>query len=122
DKRIFRLLFILNRLDAVVVFHALTIEHVAEIVDIMAQRVRVQLAERSMTLEISPQARTLLAEKGYDPTFGARPLRRVIQSTIEDPLAEGVLEGRFPPGSRVVVDVEDGQIVLRSGELVPAPA
>jgi ATP-dependent Clp protease ATP-binding subunit ClpC len=110
----------LNRIDSVMVFHALTPKHIAEIADLMLNRVRVQLKEQEISLEISDEARDLLAKKGYDALFGARPLRRLIQNTVEDPLAEGLLDQRFPHGCTVVVTVEDGELKLRKAEeLVP---
>lgn len=110
----------LNRLDAVVVFHALNRDHIDQIVELMLNHVRARLTERTVTLEATPEAKDILAQKGYDPVFGARPLRRVIQNLVEDPLAEGMLEGKFPAGCRVLVTVEDGEIVLKTAELVGA--
>jgi ATP-dependent Clp protease ATP-binding subunit ClpC len=110
----------LNRIDGVMVFHALKPEEIRQIADIQIQRVREQLAEQQITITLTDEAMDMLARKGYDHTFGARPLRRLIQNVIEDPLAEGVLEGRFQAGSSVVVDVQDDEIVLHpADELVP---
>lgn len=102
-KKLFRPEF-LNRVDGTVVFHALTRKDVEEIVDLELDRVRLQLSEHDLELEITEDARSLLAEKGYDPDFGARPLRRAIQRFIEDPLAEELLRGTFEPGSKALVD------------------
>jgi len=110
----------LNRIDGVIVFHSLTREHIRLIVDIQLARVRKQLVEKEITLEISDEAMDKLGEDGYDHTYGARPLRRLIQNVLEDPLAEGLLDGRFHPGHTVRAEVEDGEFRLREVEaLVP---
>ena len=83
-----------------------------EIVDLELARVRTQLLEQDITLEVTKEAMDLLGERGYDHTYGARPLRRIIQNLIEDPLAEGLLNSRFVPGSTVQVDVEDDLLKL----------
>ena len=102
-RKLFRPEF-LNRVDGTVVFHALTRADVEAIVDLELGRVRLQLSEHELELEVTSEAKSLLAEKGYDPDFGARPLRRVIQNLIEDPLAEELLRGAFATGSKVIVD------------------
>ncbi len=104
---------LLNRIDEVIVFHALTSEEIRQIVDLMLARVSERLGERSITLEATDAARDLLAEQGYDPQFGARPLRRVIQRVVETPIAAGMLRGEFAEGDTVVVDVADGEVTLR---------
>jgi len=111
-KRFFRPEF-LNRIDAVVVFHALTREHILQIVDLMLRGVQENLEERGIRLQVTQSAKELLAEKGYDPNFGARPLRRVIQTMVEDRLSEALLRGEFKPGDTLVVDAQDGEIVIR---------
>jgi ATP-dependent Clp protease ATP-binding subunit ClpC len=118
-KKTFRPEF-LNRIDAVVVFRSLTQDQIREIVELMLGRVRERLDEHEITLEATDEAKKLLAEEGYDPHFGARPLRRVIQNAIEDPLSEAILAGEFSAGDTVVLDVEDGEIRLRSKELMEA--
>jgi ATP-dependent Clp protease ATP-binding subunit ClpB len=95
----------LNRVDETIVFHQLGKDEIGRIVDIQLERVRRLLAERRIDLEVSDAARKLLAEKGYDPHYGARPLKRVIQRTLQDPLAMRILEGEFPEGSKVLADV-----------------
>ena len=115
-KKTFRPEF-LNRIDGVVVFHALTKDHIRQIVDLMLSQVRAQLVEKDIKLEVTDAARDFLGEKGYDPTFGARPLRRVIQNMIEDPLSDAILSGRFHIGDTVVIDCEGEEIVLRSAAL-----
>src|ERR687896_694628 len=102
-KKVFRLEF-LNRIDEVIVFHKLTKVEVREIVDLLLKRVRESLAERELSLNLSDDATDLLVEKGWDPSMGARPLRRAIQRYIEDPLADEVLAQNAKPGSTVEVD------------------
>jgi ATP-dependent Clp protease ATP-binding subunit ClpB len=94
----------LNRIDETIVFHQLGREHFHRIVDIQLERVSKLLAERRISIEVTDAAKDLLAEKGYDPHYGARPLKRVIQRMLQDPLAMKILEGEFPEGSKVVVD------------------
>jgi ATP-dependent Clp protease ATP-binding subunit ClpB len=94
----------LNRVDDVVIFHQLAREHIDRIVEIQLERVRKLLTERRITLELSDEAKRLLAEKGYDPHYGARPLKRVIQRLVQDPLALKILEGEFPEGSKIAAD------------------
>jgi len=112
-KRIFRPEF-LNRLDGVMVFHALNREQIQEIVDLEIGKVSVRLAEHGLSLKLSDEARTYLADKGYDPSLGARPLRRVIQNEVEDALSEALLGGRFQAGDKVLITVEDGAIAFRA--------
>ena len=114
-KQTFRPEF-LNRIDAVIVFHPLSPEHVRQIVSLELKRVRKQLAEQQISLEVTEAAMDLLAKRGYDRQFGARPLRRIIQNLIEDPLAEGLLQGRFKPGSTVVIDVRDDLLAIEPAE------
>ncbi len=118
-KKTFRPEF-LNRIDAVVVFRSLTQQQIREIVELMLSRVRERLDEHEITLEASDEAKEVLAKQGYDPHFGARPLRRVIQNMIEDPLSEAILAGEFKTGDTVVLEIEDGEIRLRSKELMEA--
>ncbi|HEV7399951.1 MAG TPA: ATP-dependent Clp protease ATP-binding subunit [Solirubrobacterales bacterium] len=102
-KKVFRPEF-LNRIDEVIVFHKLAKAEVKEIVDLMINRVRVQVAEHELQLDLTDEAKDLLVEKGWDPSMGARPLRRAIQRYIEDPLADEVLrQGQMVPGSTVMV-------------------
>jgi ATP-dependent Clp protease ATP-binding subunit ClpC len=109
-KRFFRPEF-LNRLDGTVVFHPLTKNHIVEIVDLMLKSVRAQLLEKGMVLEVSDGAQEWLAIKGYDPTFGARPLRRLIQDKIENKLSDELLAGSFEPGDVVELDIDSEGIV-----------
>jgi ATP-dependent Clp protease ATP-binding subunit ClpB len=94
-------------------FKPLSREDLAIIVGIQLGRLRSRLAERRLSLVVTPEAEEWLANAGYDPDYGARPLRRVLQRSIEDPLALALLEGRYVDGATVTVSVEDGQIVLR---------
>ena len=94
----------LNRVDEIIIYHQLGRAQIARIVDIQLQRVERLLTERRIQLEFTPEAKQLLAEKGYDPHYGARPLKRVIQRMVQDPLAVRILEGEFPEGSKVRVD------------------
>ncbi len=103
----------INRIDEIVRFKPLSRDDLAVIVEIQLGRLRGRLAERRLSLEVSPEAEQWLAKTGYDPDYGARPLRRVLQRQIEDPLALALLEGRYLEGSTVHVDVEDDRIVLR---------
>ena len=105
-KRHFRPEF-LNRIDDVVVFHQLTPEEIGQMVDLMLQRVETALANKDMALRLSQSAKDLLAERGFDPVMGARPLRRTIQREIEDPLSEKILFEEIRPGQVAVVDVEE---------------
>jgi len=112
-KKTFRPEF-LNRIDATVVFHALTKEHIRQIVDLMLNEIIGSLKEKNITLEVTETAKDLLGDKGYDPVFGARPLRRTIQEMVENQLSEALLHGDFLPGDTVVVDCEDDRIVIRA--------
>ena len=111
-KRTFRPEF-LNRVDEVIVFHALGIDHLVEIVEMMLKELKDRMAEFEMTLEFTDDVKKYLADKGYDPTYGARPLRRVIQKQIEDVLSEKMLSGDFKHGETIVVDVDEDKVVFR---------
>jgi ATP-dependent Clp protease ATP-binding subunit ClpB len=95
---------LLNRIDEIVVFHQLKRDQMGAIAEIQLSRLRKRLAEREMTIELSPEAVALLAAEGWDPAFGARPLKRVIQQRIENPLASRILAGEFGPGDSIRVD------------------
>ena len=117
-KRFFRPEF-LNRIDGTVVFHALTRDHMLEIVDLMMREVASNLIEKGIDLDVTQEAKDWLSEKGYDPMFGARPLRRVIQDNVEDKLSDSVLNGELNPGDTAVIDMADDEIVVRSESPVP---
>jgi ATP-dependent Clp protease ATP-binding subunit ClpC len=99
----------LNRIDDIVVFHQLTEAEIVEIVDLMLQRVETQLANKDMSIEVTPAAKKLLAARGFDPVLGARPLRRTIQREIEDALSEKILYGEITAGQIIVVDVDEAE-------------
>ncbi|MFZ0698780.1 MAG: ATP-dependent chaperone ClpB [Thermoplasmata archaeon] len=104
----------LNRLDEIVVFHALSEREIAEIVGLQIAQVEGRLKDRRITLKVTPSAKKLLAHTGFDPVFGARPLKRTIQRLVVDPLTEKILSGELKDGTEVTVDVQDSKIVLRS--------
>ena len=93
---------------------------VREIIALLLQRVQNQLTEQRMTLEVGEAAKDLLMEKGFDQIYGARPMRRAIMTMIEDPLAEGLLHGKFQPGDHVVADAKDGEMILDVTGRAPA--
>jgi len=111
----------LNRIDDTIVFHELSREEVTQIVDLMSKRLKDQLASQGLTLELTDAAKLLLAEKGYDPTLGARPLRRALQRMVEDKMSERILWKEFRAGETIIVDVEDGEIVFRTIEGIEPP-
>jgi ATP-dependent Clp protease ATP-binding subunit ClpB len=111
----------LNRIDEIILFHRLKREQMAAIVDIQIARLQKLLADRKLTLVLDDQARTWLANRGYDPTYGARPLKRVIQKSVQDPLAEQLLAGRIKEGETVKLTVRDGSLVV-NGQPVKAAA
>ena len=102
----------LNRIDEIVIFHPLGREEIAEIVKIQLARLRERLAQRRITLELTPAAEDLLAREGYDPTYGARPLKRSIQRLIQDPLALALLNGEYHDGDTIVVGAQGGRILF----------
>ncbi len=111
-KKVFRPEF-LNRVDSIMVFHALSKEQISQIVDLELAKVSKRLDEHEIKLHITDGARAKLAELGYDPEMGARPLRRVIQNKVEDQLSDELLSGQFAAGDEIVVDVEEDEIILR---------
>src|SRR5690606_15035379 len=94
----------LNRVDEMIVFHPLGREQLTKIVDVQLEHLRKRLADHSLKLDVSDEAKKLLADEGYDPTFGARPLKRVIQQRIENPLASMILKGEFDEGETIRVE------------------
>ena len=110
----------LNRVDDIVVFHTLDEEHIERIIDLQLDRLKKLLADRKLTIELSDDARRVIATEGYDPAFGARPLKRAIQRLLQNPLALAVLEGRFTEGDRIVVGAaRGGQLTFeKAGEAV----
>jgi ATP-dependent Clp protease ATP-binding subunit ClpB len=112
----------INRLDDIVRFHSLTREQISEIVDLQVARVIERVAERGVQLTLTEKARELIAKLGYDPTYGARPLRRVIQKQLIDRLALALLAGEIHAGDSVSVDVSDGELALEKLARQPADA
>jgi ATP-dependent Clp protease ATP-binding subunit ClpB len=102
----------LNRVDEIIVFKALTQEQLGAIVDIQLQRLQKRLDERKMSLVVTDAARKMLIERGWDPAYGARPLKRAIQRMVQDPLAMMLLEGKFSEGDTVEVDAKGGELVF----------
>jgi ATP-dependent Clp protease ATP-binding subunit ClpB len=102
----------LNRVDEVILFHRLKREHMEAIVEIQLQRLMKLLADRKIELELDAEARRWLAEKGYDPAYGARPLKRVIQKQLQDPLAEKILAGEVRDGDRVLITAGSDRLLF----------
>ena len=120
-KKLFRPEF-LNRLDEIIVFKSLTEEQIAQIVDLMVADLRDRLIAMDMTINLTPEARALVAKEGTDTTMGARPLRRAIQRLLEDPISEQLLAGTWHAGSVLDVDVKDGELTFTPGTgVIPAP-
>jgi ATP-dependent Clp protease ATP-binding subunit ClpC len=124
-KKVFRPEF-LNRIDDVIVFHKLQRDEIKTIVELLLRRIRQSLADRELQLDLTEEAKDLLVEKGWDPSMGARPLRRAIQRYIEDPLADFVLRAELTPGATVVVDKApegaDPEVSLKVVQPKEAPA
>jgi ATP-dependent Clp protease ATP-binding subunit ClpC len=118
-RRVFRPEFI-NRVDSVMVFRSLTKENIREIVHIELQKVAQRLEENAIVLTSTPETIDLIAELGFDVDMGARPLKRVIQQKVEDPLSDALLSGKFDDGDTVLVDVVEGEIILRRAEGEPS--
>jgi ATP-dependent Clp protease ATP-binding subunit ClpB len=113
----------LNRIDEIVEFHPLSKDQIGEIVELQLGRVEERLAERGLQLELTDEARAVLAEAGWDPTYGARPLKRAIQRLLENPLALRLLEGEFAEGDTIRADARDGALVFeKAGAPEPAVA
>ena len=119
-KRAFRPEF-LNRIDEIIVFHSLTQDQIVQVVDLMVNDVQKRLSDRGITFELTPAASKWLAKAGYDPVYGARPLRRAVQRHLENPLSKGILADEFCPGDHVVVDADDSGLAL-SKALAAQPA
>jgi ATP-dependent Clp protease ATP-binding subunit ClpB len=107
----------LNRIDETIVFHPLSRDQIARIVEIQLEHLRTLLVEQDVTLEVTPAAKAAVAAEGYDPTFGARPLKRVIQQRIQNPLATELLRGRIPAGTGVRIDYRGDEFTFQ-----PLPA
>ena len=121
-KQTFRPEF-LNRIDEVIIFHSLTQEHVKAIVDLQMAEISGRLAEQGLKIELTEAARDWLAQEGYDPQFGARPVRRTLERYVENPLAKRLLAGEFKEGDTVIVEVgedEDGRTQLEFANQPPS--
>jgi ATP-dependent Clp protease ATP-binding subunit ClpB len=112
----------LNRLDEIILFHRLGAGHMGPIVDIQVARLQKLLEDRKITLDLTPAAREWLGRVGYDPVYGARPLKRAVQKYLQDPLADAILSGRVKDGDTVRVDEGDGQLKLTPVEEMAAAA
>ena len=112
----------LNRIDEIVEFEPLTRDQIGEIVELQLERLRARLAERGLSLELTDAAKEHLAEAGWDPTYGARPLKRAIQRLVENPLALRLLEGEFEEGDTVRVDLDGGELVFGKATAVESTA
>ena len=108
----------LNRIDDIIIFHALEMGHIKRIIEIQLKKLTGMLSERGLTVDISEHAKEFLAHEGYDPAFGARPLKRTLQKEIIDPLAMRLLEGKFKPGDTVFVNMRNGKVDM---SLEPEP-
>ena len=111
-RRTFRPEF-LNRVDEVIVFHPLEEEHMKEIVELMLKTIGKRIAEFGLHLEFTQEAKELLVKEGYDPAFGARPLRRVIQRMVEDELSEEMLAGKFKSGDEILVEAGENKLTFQ---------
>ncbi len=119
-RRAFRPEF-LNRVDATIVFRALNKEEITQIVDILIDEVSKRLVDHNIKIRLTPEAKAHLADEGFDPEYGARPLRRVIQNKVEDALSDGLLSGKFSEGSTVLVDFGDDELILTQSETQDEP-
>ena len=104
----------LNRIDETIIFHNLTIDQIGEIVDIQVKKLGIRLADMNINLVLSDSAKSLLAKEGYDPSYGARPLKRAIQRHLENPLSMEILKGNIQKGSSIRADVKDDVICFNS--------
>jgi ATP-dependent Clp protease ATP-binding subunit ClpB len=103
-----------NRIDDLVVFHPLSRDHIRKIVDIQLSYLHDRLADRDIRIHLSDAARDKLADAGFDPVYGARPLKRAIQQQVENPLAQEILQGKFKPGDVIEVSVDDDRLDFRN--------
>ena len=104
----------LNRVDDVIIFQSLDEEELAQIVDAQLVRLEKRLAQQNLTLDVDKAAKLLIAKEGYDPQFGARPLKRAVQELLLNPLSMKLLEGEFKPGDKIKVSVKDGELVFKA--------
>jgi ATP-dependent Clp protease ATP-binding subunit ClpB len=112
----------LNRIDEIIEFHALTREQLGDVVELQLAHLRRRLAERGLTVELTDAAKEQLVEAGWDPTYGARPLKRALQRLVENPLAKALLEGGFGEGDKIRVDAGEGDLVFEKAPAAEAAA
>src|SRR6202030_1573230 len=112
-KRVFKPEF-LNRLDELIVFHSLEKSHLMRIVDLEVTKVKTRVRAKEIEIVLDTAAHEFVIEKGYDPNYGARPMRRAVERYLEDPLAEEILRGNVKPGAKVQVTAQDGKLVFQS--------
>jgi len=105
----------LNRVDEILIFHTLSLAQIKQIVEIQLRRLQRRLAERKLGLNVTDKAKEFLAKEGYDPVFGARPLKRAIQRLLQDPLARRLLEREFAEGDTITVDAARGELIVSKG-------
>jgi ATP-dependent Clp protease ATP-binding subunit ClpC len=119
-KRVFNPEF-LNRVDGTVVFHALGMDEMRQIIDILLDEVQERVSETGVALDVTSEAKDLLIEKGFDPSYGARPLRRAIQRYLEDPLSEEILKGKYSGGGRIIIERKGDELTFKTArKKVPA--
>jgi len=111
----------LNRIDEVIIFQRLSKDDMKRIVDLQVSEIRQRMLEQRVDFELSEAARDWLAEEGYDPSFGARPLRRTLQRLIESPLSKKLIRAELKPGDRLEIDVDEDELVFRQDSEKPAP-
>jgi ATP-dependent Clp protease ATP-binding subunit ClpB len=105
----------LNRVDEILIFHTLSLAQIKQIVEIQLRRLQRRLAERKLGLNVTDKAKEFLAKEGYDPVFGARPLKRAIRRLLQDPLARRLLEREFAEGDTITVDAARGELIVSKG-------
>jgi ATP-dependent Clp protease ATP-binding subunit ClpB len=112
----------LNRIDETIIFRPLGMEQLTQIVDFQLKRLEAQLTEAGLSVRVSDAAKVQIADEGFDPAYGARPLKRIIQQRLANPLASAILEGRFSPGSVVEIDWDGEAFVFRPATPATVPA
>lgn len=120
-ERTFRPEF-LNRIDEIIIFHPLTKEEIIQVVGLMVEDIRHRLAERGITFGSTPAASTWVAKEGFDPVYGARPLRPAIQCHLENALSKSIISGKFQPGGHILVDAGDAGLVLNQAKALAVVA
>jgi ATP-dependent Clp protease ATP-binding subunit ClpC len=111
-----------NRIDEVIIFHPLTREHLKSIVELLIREVEKRLSERNVELEVNDEAKTWLVQKGYDPVFGARPLRRAVQKYVENPISTRILQGEFKEGDTIAIGLKEDSLSFAARKVAKAKA